>query len=215
MVISELKCVFVHIPRCAGTTIERFFDPSTEHIQDISEHERFVGWSDKHQMWMQHATMQQLNELHEEDLDDYFKFAFVRNPWDRAISDFFWCNNEAIYLGINTSNLFIDYLKQKNGYEKLFNTNSAFTDRGNHQHTQYSFIYDSITGSKLVDFVGRYESLREDFNFICSNLSIDTNKLTVCNEFKHKHYTKYYDEETKEIVAEKYAKDIEFFGYKF
>ena len=61
----------------------------------------------------------------------------------------------------------------------------------------------------IADFTIRFENLQADFLKVCEKLNMRNMKLPLLNKTKHKHYSKYYNENTREIVAEIFSKDIE------
>ena len=156
------------------------------------------------------------NQQHHKTLDEhkgwkhgYFKFCFVRNTWDRFLSTYFYFKKYGRQCGgdvrdgkiINQFKDFKDFVKSFYGIE------NKFSDR--HFNHQLYWI------DERINFIGRFESLQEDFNTVCDKIGIPRQQLPHKNKGKHKHYAEYYDDETRQIVAEKYAKDIEYFGYKF
>ena len=81
---------------------------------------------------------------------------------------------------------------------------------------QYQFLQDS-QGKKMVDYIGRYENLKEDLDGIFQVVGLENVEIPVANKSHGKslNYRDYYQEETKVLVAEKYKKDIELLGYEF
>ena len=67
----------------------------------------------------------------------------------------------------------------------------------------------------MVDFIGRVEDMVPDFERLCSHLALQKSRMSKTNKSSHRAYHKYYDEETVNVVAEYYAKDIERFSYQF
>jgi hypothetical protein len=138
---------------------------------------------------------------------NYFSWSFVRNPWDRLVSTY--------------TNKIID--KHQGGLDSWRNSTGSFEEfilrikkldvTGNncdrHIRSLLTFLPPDI------NFIGKMENLQQDFNIVCDKIGRPQQELPHVNKSEHKHYTEYYDDETREIVARKYAKDIEYFGYKF
>jgi hypothetical protein len=78
---------------------------------------------------------------------------------------------------------------------------------------QSEMITDS-QGKLLVDFIGHYESLEEDFAHICRRVGIDA-ALPHLNRSQHDDYRRYYNEHTRKLIGEHFRRDVELFGYTF
>ena len=151
----------------------------------------------KHELSIGSACRLKTSQEYNEVWDSYFKFAFVRNPWDRMVSS--W---QMQMPNISLSK-FLKMYPYKDDTDLIW-----------HTLPMWIHIYDNQKNI-LVDFIGRFENLQEDFNIVCDKVGVPRQELPHRNTTEHKHYTEYYDEETRQIVAEKYAKDIEYFGYEF
>ena len=140
---------------------------------------------------------------------NHFQFAFVRNPWDRLVS----CFLDKTKRTVGTKYQLRAYIKYIDSNFTEFVHGIATDDVNNcdnHHRLQYNLI-----NHDYVNFIGKFEQFQKDFDYICNKVGISDSKLPHRNKSKRTHYTEYYDDETREIVAEKYAKDIEYFGYEF
>lgn len=148
------------------------------------------------------------NELSPEIFDHYFKFAFVRNPWDWLVSLYHFILREptaSVYQKVKSLGSFEAFvgwvIHCPNPFPKGI---SKF---------QYEMITDE-QGKFLVDFVGKFERLDQDFRFIAEKCNFPAS-LQHLNKSHHLDYRSYYSEETKNLIRSYYKPDIELFGYSF
>lgn len=121
--------------------------------------------------------------------ESIFKFAFVRNPWDRMVGLYFH-NGKGIK--------FKQYVATKR------------------PPSQKSFITDS-DNFILVDFIGRFENLAEDWGIVCERVGVEHTPLAhirTGEKIPREPYKYYYDQEDWDAVAKLFAEDIETFGYE-
>ena len=151
------------------------------------------------------ATMSKSNP----EISDYYKFAFVRNPWDRFVSAY---HNFTQDVGHHSWSY--PLLKYNTFQDFCLNFENCDSKNLLHFRTQFSFL--SINNQISVDFVGKYEYLNDDFNKIKSILNIkDDRNLGKHRTSSHENYIHLYDDETIKVVEKIYKDDIINFNYKF
>lgn len=198
MIDHQTKTVFIHVPKCGGTSIESSFNVSARSRDD----ERATGWSGKRKMFLQHATARQIRKWYPET-NDYTFFTFVRNPYDKLVSTYHYFKR----LNILRVSSFKEFVCTEKPVRK-YNINKP------HFISQHEYTH-SKSGEQLVQHIGRFEQLQQDFDNMCKYLNITVQMLPHENKSKHHVYTKYYDDETRAIVSERFAKDLELFKYTF
>jgi hypothetical protein len=195
MIISDSRnFVFVHIPKNAGTGIraalEAFADGQSAASRDTT-----------------HETLPALIARHP-GLKTHFKFAFVRNPWERLVSFFFHSKQKL-------SRTFPQFqaVEDVETMLRLLDRNATWICDMHGARPQCDYICGE-DGQRLTDFVGRYENLAADFAAVCRRVGIGT-VLPQMNVSRHGHYTRYYNSWGRDFVAIRYGRDIGEFGYTF
>ena len=131
-----------------------------------------------------------------------FKFCYIRNPWDRVVSCF---SNKVV-----RKELYPDCWDKDFDYFVNYLTKQHLpTSEGHIRFQSNSFPVNDI------DFIGRFENFRDDFNFIINDKLKLNKELVKKNPSKHIHYTEYYNDSTRKTIAELYKPDIELGDYKF
>jgi len=202
MISHKYKCIFVHIPRTAGTAIERWM---------CGDDWWYIEKETKH------LLASQAKELYKEYWDSYFKFSFVRNPWDRMVSclgayeDFFKISYSD-YLNF-------DEYKKEFGYPLTVENDYRFSKRADLQqaHHQEHCVYSNILDEEL-DFIGKFETLQKDTKFLKDKLKIENDfpfeKKEGASKRK-KDFREYYNEKARKDIEDLFGKDIKKFKYKF
>ena len=190
------KAVFIHVPKTAGMSMRTYFrkkkfEPAEYHSPD--------GTNDDQTGVYINGTSWRIQRNYANVWDKYFKFAFVRNPWDRMVSC--WKNRAKNY---------DDFDKFLDDYPyKSYNHNLIW-----HTLPQLTHIQD-LDGNLMVDFIGRFESLNNDLKTICEKINVEYTPLPHKNKSTHKPYQEYYNSRTKDLVACIYREKIEMFNYQF
>jgi hypothetical protein len=189
---TKNKFIFFHLYKVAGTSVRG----SLKNHTDLSYHKPHIMPSE--------FINTNFNGLNGKKMfNEYKTIAFVRNPWDWQVS------------------LYHYMLRDKGHFQYKIIKDMDFKQYLNWrvnedlQH-QYRWLSEDFTleGNINVDFIGRFEHLSNDFNFIMNEVGLDVS-LPHLNKTPHKNYKDYYDENTKNMIYEYFKQDIEYFGYNF
>jgi hypothetical protein len=212
------RFIFFHVAKVAGLSVR-------DALKDyVAEPERFNRMrrppreldgqpNPLYAMWesvLLHAKAGEARRgLPPEVFDGFYKFAFVRNPWDWQVSMYHFILKETDHIHhqrVAGMASFEDYL------EWVVRTDKPFA-RGATKW-QKDMLTDEA-GQLIVDFVGRYETLAQDFAAICETLGLSASLPRLNESRQNRDYQAYYHARTRSLVEEHFADDIALFGYHF
>jgi hypothetical protein len=212
----KYRFLFVHIAKTGGTSVRsalqglRWRDPwyypmfLCSRLSSLSGHRIATKLP-------RHAKVVAAKELlPREVFEALFKFAFVRNPWDLQVSSFHHIRRERPqYLGGHED--FAGFLRWKLDPERPYQYHVDTSIE-----LQSDYLID-LHGQLVVDFIGRYERLPEDYAEACRRIGIPPPSLPHERRAtdRKKDYRSYYTDDTADLVARHFQRDIEILGYRF
>lgn len=207
-VSRTLRFVYIHVPKCAGTSVTLALNAAGAEMElvgraSMSERGKF------NEVWLHHVRASKLEEhVNPEIWNSFFKFAFVRNPWDWLVSLYYYRKRGVMPVGGVGRDEGQADVEAFQCWLRLVCRSQTQGRRG------ASYYLINRSGELAVDFVGKYETLARDFKLICERLGI-VSDLPHLNATVRTTYRRYYDQELIDLVAASYWEDIKRFGYTF
>ena len=202
MYIEKSRFLFIHIPKTGGISLRNAINnkelainylPFHFHVLDIR-----LLFGDK-------------------IFSDLFKFSLVRNPWDLVVSKYFFIKKTSKNNKLKNIS-FSEYVKNEtlflDSFANFYNKNSLATKMYNSRES-YGSQFDLISENEnLLVRTLKLEELN-DISLIDSIGFLELQPLRQLNKTEHTNYKDYYTSETKEIIAKRFEKDIDYFKYTF
>ena len=195
---DSFKHIFIHNPKVAGSWMEK------KDFVGGTSHQSIYGYGKEGI-----------------DLEKYFKWMFVRNPYDRLVSSFHYSRRTIGGKNVSMRNHFWmleSFEKYILNLDELFDFSQKNFDIRSRKfvnvHMIPQYYFACIDNEVVLDFVGRLENLDTDWKFVCEKIGIKSN-VEKSNQSRRKgHWFDFYTPELFEVVNEKYAKDFEIFDYQ-
>lgn len=189
---TEREAIFVHITKAAGTSVAL----------------SLFGYLPYHYTAWQYRVI-----FGRKAFDHYFKFTFVRNPWDRLYSAYNylknggWDENDRLWAEKHWADIatFEQFVLEWLTPERL--------DAHLHLRPQHYFLLD-WRGKVLVDYLGYFETIDDDFSIIAAKVNPNAS-LTHTNASPRGGYQEAYSDQARDKVGRLYKRDIDLFGYEF
>lgn len=210
MINRKHKFIFIHIPKCGGISISKS-SPVFEGKKNVDAHLRNIDYNKRYKK-----------------IDNYFRFAFVRNPWARMVSTYvFWKNQtpdspfwkwdsprtEFIRNNKLDFNSFIQELSNRN---PVFFKDQRCSDwRVPHTRPCWEYVQDESGRNWGTNFIGKVENMQDDFQDLCSKIGLKDLVLPHVNSTEHAYYADFYWSKTRKQIAQLFDQDIARFHYKF
>lgn len=217
MLISHShRFIFIHVGKTGGISIRRVLQPYCVEPERFRMRRPMKMVGDRPNplftVWetlLLHAKARDVRkELSPEVFDSFYRFAFVRNPWDWHVSMYHFILAQPaapMHAEVKALGGFEGYVDWVARAANPFPRGIA--------RLQKDMVTDA-EGRLLVDFIGHYETLAADFRRVRERIGIDGD-LPHLNRSEHRDYRMYYNERTRRAIGEAFGANVEAFGYTF
>ncbi len=208
MLISDShKFIFLRMRKVASTSMQAILRPlcipvpqsKFAHLKSRAR----LEWNYRQYVPRAHENiLAAKNRMPRENFNDYFKFAFVRNPWERLVSEYEFILNRpqhGRHKRVNSLNNFAEFIHMQIPRKDAYQFNMLCNRKGR----------------LLMDFVGKLENLDQDWKTVCERTGIPHQTLPRKNVTERKPYQEYYEPDTIQLVEKHWAKEIELFEYTY
>jgi len=217
MVSDFFKIVFIHIPKTGGTSIEKVFWPLSFMKSEKNLFGGFINdYENKYQTGgLQHLKWYQIfQEIGDRKFNDYYKFSIVRNPYDKAVSQYEYLkkrNDLLHYINAKSDLTFLEYCEKINSFSHV------------QWEPQHNFVFDKATDEFKANRIIKLEDINTDFQELRKDVVSRNklygifvpNKLPHLNKSRRKNFKKYYCSKTYDLITTKYSKDLKLLDYQF
>ena len=193
---TQYNLVYIRVPKCGNRSIRKSIpDPEYHRVDLVRLDKRFPGCT---------------------------SFSFVRNPWARLVStwankiDALGTNHDTMIEGVHRG--FVEKGLPMRGampFEEFAEVACAFPDAKTEKHLRSQCSFVVREGEVVPDFLGRVEKMADDWERLAARAGVREKVRHLNNSRQKAPYTERYDARLRELVGERYAEDIDTFGYEF
>jgi len=225
--LPSLGLVYVAIPKTGTTSLIRalrdVYEPTGNKVQLLTEKidrqfrkkYRLDQIGDKKPGHAKHLSALQLKYiLGDEEFARCTKFSVVRNPWAMMVSRYFFTRVESEPSLIEKLRRGTSRRFHEREFEPWIEKFLARHKSGERRNSQLAKLVD-LDGNLLVDYVGRLEDVQVTLDWLSQRVGVDRIGIPHLNGARKGHYSQFYNQATKEMVAEICKLDIEYFGYQY
>lgn len=196
---KKYKFIFFHIPKNAGCTINDYLSGASKQTLICPS----IGYVLEKDNKLKSCYANLIDYLtKKENIENYFRFTFVRNPYDKLVSAWAYARE------LECFNISFEYFVR---YLNVYKKNLHILWHGIMSQTSHLTYCNKLA---KLDYIGKVETLEEDLFFITKKLKLSSQKIKRLNITKHKHWSQYYNKELKDLVYKRFEEDFINFNYK-